>query len=69
MSERMEWEGGPVLGVKHIIQERLVREEQLMAILSRYPYGVPRVWDNDQVVEKLKQMEAEGGIVFSSWTV
>jgi hypothetical protein len=69
MSEQMEWEGGPVLGVRHIIQERMDKEEKLMEILDRYPKGVPKSWGDDEIVEMLKRMECEGGIIFPSWIV
>jgi hypothetical protein len=69
MSEQMKWEGGPVLDLRHIIQERMDKEEKLMEILDRYPKGVPKFWEDDEIVEMLKRMECEGGIIFSSWVV
>ena len=69
MSERMEWEGGPILAVQHIIQERVNMEGKLMDLFDRFPQGVPKRWRDDEVVEMLKRMECEGGIIFSSWMV
>jgi len=72
MSERMEWEGGPVLmGLKHMIEERERREKHLQDVLDCFQGKVPFPWEMDEVVEDmLKRMEVEKGIIgFSSWTV
>ena len=72
MSERMEWEGGPVLmGLKHMIEERQRREKQLHDVLDYFQGKVPFPWEMDDVLEDMiKRMEVEKGITgFSSWTV
>jgi len=69
MAERMEWEGGPILGVEHIIQERMIKEQKLLEILDRYPEGLPKPWEDDEIVEMLQRWECDGGIIFSSWLI
>jgi hypothetical protein len=72
MSERMEWEGGPVLiGLKHMIEERQQRENHLQDVLDCFRGKVPFPWEMDDVVQDMiKRMEVEKGIVgFSSWIV
>ena len=73
MSERMEWEGGPVLmGLKHMIEERQWREKHLQDVLDCFQGKVPPFpCEMDEVVQDmLKRMQVEKGIMgFSSWIV
>jgi hypothetical protein len=71
MSRRMEWEGGPgLLGLKHMIEKRERHEKHLQEFLDRVQGRVSFPWEDDEVMEDmLRELEAEMGISFSSWTV